>query len=1589
MVSGPAAIGFSAPAALSTNAFFSTAGTYVLRLTASDSLLAGTSDVTITVNPFVNQAPQLPALPDRTMNLGETLTFELSANDPNVLDTLTYSLPVAPAGAQLSPAGSPRFGFTPTSAQLGSNTVTVHVQDQGGLFSEATFRITVLPADRPPSLDPQPDARVAAGAAFLRTLTATDPDSGDTLTFALVSGPAGMTLAGGNQLNWTPTPAQLGPSFATVKVTDSAGKSDSKRFALTVFSAAPPVARDDSYQISLGQTLTVLAPGVLGNDVDPEGGALTASRLTNPDKGAVTAFNADGGFVYQAPASLPPPAWSFTQKFIGRPGATADKMPLIIDLNGDGFPDVIGNNIGLNYEMFAVSGKDGSILWDRTTNTEPTSDCSVQGRWGWAAGDIDDSDRPSVVFPVTCGRDSPRGVGGDTQARYMALNFDGSFKWLSPTLGITLPGDLQPPSNAINTWPTISRLAANGPPRILFGFDTTDCSRAIAGSSGTCRAVYALSGQDGSIAQTFKADPPPFFGTFDFGALGFTAPIVADLDGDGQYEVIYAGAIFNSDGTLRWQQTQASVEWVGIANFDDSPDIEIATLEYVPQTATPHRLVVRKADGTPLWFQGIPETTVYGEPAIGDTDGDGKPNIVLNVERNLWVFNHKGELQIAKNLGVYPNGQRRVDQKTRFAVFDVNGDGIPEILFSQTDKLTLLRGDNGEVEAEYVYATPGDYNPTQFVAIADIDNDGHADIVIQRSPVCDFVSCSGGGIEVVSATANDWQPAGKQFNQRAWFPGAFEDSGKPALTFNNVFATPQTNVFASPPRLGVPIDPRKSTRTSFTYSASSGGLSSVPATVSIDIHPQNSPPKFVSIPPKFYVPQSQSYTARAIDPDPADSVTYALIFQSGSNNGNASIDPVSGVMAMGSLFAGDQVFIITATDSQGAVSFQEITMRQAAGYAAVPDVIGQTQAAAASLLTAALLSVGNVTQQYDSSPAGTVLAQAPIAGVSLPQGESVNLTVSQGPAPAFAPDVVGRTLAAAGSILGAAGFSAGTVTYQYDTTRPRGTVLAQTPPAGTLLVPGPLALTVSAGTGLELRLSRSFTTADVPITFAAVAMDLNGNESPAPPLNYAIVATATPFLGSLPTRSGTTLSFDPATRGAFRLTGTDPVSGRSASADFAVAQPRVAGQSSQMEQFARLTDVFEGLDALSRQAAAALAANDDAAMRARLTDMVNLWRTIDIETLKMASPFSPDAGFPPSVDDMADFGVTPGPDDAVNKQLLVQTEADLQAWIDGLNTNGTSLAQLNALAATFADDAGRLSSLSPGEYGVVDAEPDYALALGHRIPDLMETTMNQLGQVVGLPPRTSPFAGLALRSSPGTARTSSTLQVQETLPELLVSMAVNYIIDKINPAKKYTTDVLHQAAYGMAVVAASSHLKAYVQQTPDKDPVVISGASLSFRVFKAPFSMIEGIGLEKKYPDLNTVILIGPDLFNSVQALIQKIKDSTTLANGYKNMDEAYADFDKIKASLEAVLGGAQGVVDQAKKAFQSTKLADKPCLFIGDPTCVQLFYPDGFNSVYTYSPPEGFGGFTGLPLPIVFIIKNNVNGQVLIDTPPFFPTPP
>jgi hypothetical protein len=173
----------------------------------------------------------------------------------------------------------------------------------------------------------------------------------------------------------------------------------------------------------------------------------------------------------------------------------------------------------------------------------------------------------------------------------------------------------------------------------------------------------------------------------------------------------------------------------------------------------------------------------------------------------------------------------------------------------------------------------------------------------------------------------------------------------------------------------------------------------------------------------------------------------------------------------------------------------------------VPNLVGQTESGASSLLTAmgVGLDLGTVTMQTSSIvPIGEVISQVPTAGAQVLVGSSVSVAISSG---VPVPSVVGQTEAnAEGSITGA-GLNVGTVTTQYSDTVSSGNVISQSPTSPP---------NVNGGTSVNLVVSNG-------VPPAADQLTLENNYFVTG--DYAS-AGATPLIGS-PTGTGTITIPDP------------------------------------------------------------------------------------------------------------------------------------------------------------------------------------------------------------------------------------------------------------------------------------------------------------------------------------------------------------------------------------------------------------------------------------------------------------------------------
>ncbi len=152
----------------------------------------------------------------------------------------------------------------------------------------------------PPTIISAPVVTASEGALYLYQAQATDPD-GTAVAYSLDVAPSGMTIGTASGfITWTPGAGQAGAHPVTVRAADASGLSTTQSFTIQVAAAnRPPLASNDAYAAVAGTALSVAAPGVLANDVDPDGDPVTAVLSISPAHGTL-ALQASGAFRYTA-----------------------------------------------------------------------------------------------------------------------------------------------------------------------------------------------------------------------------------------------------------------------------------------------------------------------------------------------------------------------------------------------------------------------------------------------------------------------------------------------------------------------------------------------------------------------------------------------------------------------------------------------------------------------------------------------------------------------------------------------------------------------------------------------------------------------------------------------------------------------------------------------------------------------------------------------------------------------------------------------------------------------------------------------------------------------------------------------------------------------------------------------------------------------------------------------------------------------------------------------------------------------------------------------------------------------------------------
>ncbi|WP_129582714.1 putative Ig domain-containing protein, partial [Methanolobus psychrotolerans] len=248
-------------------------GTYNVIFTIGDGSLSDSETVLINVG-YINRAPVLEPIGDKSVDEGSELRFTISGSDPDS-DTLTYSATNLPPGASFD-VGAREFVWTPGYEASGIYSVTVSVSD-GFLSDSETISIFVANINRQPLLNDIGNKAVDEGSTLRFTISGSDPDS-DQLSYSIKFLPSGASFNGNTkEFDWTPDYDRAGTYSVTFTVSDGS-LSDIETIVITVKNVNRAPVLDTIGNKAVNENSELLF-SISGSDPDSDQLIYSASNL--------------------------------------------------------------------------------------------------------------------------------------------------------------------------------------------------------------------------------------------------------------------------------------------------------------------------------------------------------------------------------------------------------------------------------------------------------------------------------------------------------------------------------------------------------------------------------------------------------------------------------------------------------------------------------------------------------------------------------------------------------------------------------------------------------------------------------------------------------------------------------------------------------------------------------------------------------------------------------------------------------------------------------------------------------------------------------------------------------------------------------------------------------------------------------------------------------------------------------------------------------------------------------------------------------------------------------------------------------------
>lgn len=235
----------------------------------------------------------------------------------------------------------------------------------------------------------------------------------------------------------------------------------------------------------------------------------------------------------------------------------------------------------------------------------------------------------------------------------------------------------------------------------------------------------------------------------------WNASTAADLDGDGDLEVVLGHAAFHHTGERAWK-ANIGPGFPQVADLDGDGLPEVLVTNHAGFSILEHDGKVKYADKRPTGVDPVGLNWI--RPAtIHDFDGDGAPEFAVSSATHYTVYEADGSIawdaSVVDNSGVAAG-----------TAFDFLGDGVAEAMYADEQELYIY-GDSGSV---LLQQARGSVTGTEYPVVADIDDDGSAEILVVSNTNYYGSMEKAPTIQAIRDIDDRWIQARRIWNQHAY-----------------------------------------------------------------------------------------------------------------------------------------------------------------------------------------------------------------------------------------------------------------------------------------------------------------------------------------------------------------------------------------------------------------------------------------------------------------------------------------------------------------------------------------------------------------------------------------------------------------------------------------------------------------------------------------------------------------------------------------------------------------------------------------------------------------------------------------------------